>query len=323
MLERGIARGAVPAGQQLPPERDLAAALKVSRATVVSAYRELEARGLVRGYVGRGTFVSATPDAASAPFAWRGKIAASALQANDTTTVRDLVRAAADPHLISVAAGVPALDCFPTEAFQRAMNHVLTTQGDAAWRHGPTEGLQRVPRRAGAPVRRRARAHPGPGRRAAGAGSAGALPDRSRRRGGHRSARLSRRDSDLPQRRRAAGRLGCHARRHRRARGAAAALSPEADLHQPDASEPDRRHPADSHAARDARAGRALPRADRRGRHLSRSRAHRAAASALAVRPRRGAHRRHSHQQLLEDAGARACVSAGSARCGRSSISWR
>jgi 2-aminoadipate transaminase len=142
LLEGGIARGAVAAGRQLPPERDLAAALKISRATVVSAYRELEARGLVRGYVGRGTFVSATPDAASAPFAWRGKIAASALQANETT-VRDLVRAAADPHLISVAAGVPALDCFPTEAFQRAMNHVLATQADAAWRHGPTEGLQR------------------------------------------------------------------------------------------------------------------------------------------------------------------------------------
>ena len=141
LLESGIARGAVAAGHRLPPERDLAAALKISRATVVSAYRELEARGLVRGYVGRGTFVSAKPDATSAPFAWRGKIAASALQANETT-VRDLVRAAADPRLISVAAGVPALDCFPTEAFQRAMNHVLTTQADAAWRHGPTEGLQ-------------------------------------------------------------------------------------------------------------------------------------------------------------------------------------
>jgi len=69
LLEGGIARGAVPAGQQLPPERDLAAAMKISRTTVVSAYRELEARGLVRGYVGRGTFVSAKPDAASAPFA--------------------------------------------------------------------------------------------------------------------------------------------------------------------------------------------------------------------------------------------------------------
>jgi 2-aminoadipate transaminase len=142
LLENAISLGTVTAGFQLPPERDLASRLKISRATVVSAYRELEARGLVRGYVGRGTFVSAKPDAASAPFAWRGKISASALQATDTT-VRDLVRAAADPNLMSLAAGVPALDCFPTDAFQRAMNHVLANYADAAWRYGPTEGMPR------------------------------------------------------------------------------------------------------------------------------------------------------------------------------------
>jgi DNA-binding transcriptional MocR family regulator len=142
LVEGGIARGDVPAGYRLPPERDLAKALRVSRATVVSAYRELESRGLVRGYVGRGTFVSAKPDAGSAPFAWRGKIAASALQANDTA-IRDLVRAAADPSLMSLAAGEPALDCFPVDAFHRAMNDVLAKDAATAWRHGSTEGLPR------------------------------------------------------------------------------------------------------------------------------------------------------------------------------------
>ncbi len=140
ILESGIARGDVPPAFQLPPERELAAALAISRTTVVSAYRELEARGLVRGYVGRGTFVSARPDAASAPFAWRGKMAAATLQSTDTT-VRDLVRAASDPSVLSLAAGVPALECFPTEAFHRAMNHVLATHAAVAWCHGPTEGL--------------------------------------------------------------------------------------------------------------------------------------------------------------------------------------
>jgi DNA-binding transcriptional MocR family regulator len=142
IVEGGIARGDVPPGYRLPPERDLAKALRVSRATVVSAYRELESRGLVRGYVGRGTFVSARPDAGSAPFAWRGKIAASALQATDTA-IRDLVRAASDPALMSLAAGEPALDCFPTEAFHRAMNDVLANDAATAWRHGSTEGLPR------------------------------------------------------------------------------------------------------------------------------------------------------------------------------------
>jgi DNA-binding transcriptional MocR family regulator len=142
VLEEGIARGVVPAGFQLPPERDLATALAISRATVVAAYRELEARGLARGYVGRGTFVSARPDAASAPFAWRGKMAAATLQATDTT-VRDLVRAAGDPDVVSLAAGVPALECFPAAAFHAAMNHVLGRHAAAAWCHGPTEGMPR------------------------------------------------------------------------------------------------------------------------------------------------------------------------------------
>ena len=88
-------RGALSPGFRLPPERDLAAVLSLSRATVVTAYRELEAKGLVRGYVGRGTFVSATSDG-SAPFAWRGKISATAIQTTDST-LRDLVRHAADP----------------------------------------------------------------------------------------------------------------------------------------------------------------------------------------------------------------------------------
>src|SRR6266545_7045382 len=120
ILEKALAAGAVPDGHRLPPERDLARALRVSRTTVVHAYRELESKGLVRGFVGRGTFVSARPDPGSAPFAWRGKVSAAALQSNDST-VRDLVRAAGDPSLISFAAGSPALDAFPAAAYQRAM----------------------------------------------------------------------------------------------------------------------------------------------------------------------------------------------------------
>src|SRR5262249_49459445 len=84
VLERGVARGQLPAGFRLPPERDLAGAFRISRTTVVAAYRELEAKGLVRGYVGRGTFVCARPDPGSAPFAWRGKVSSAVLQATPT-----------------------------------------------------------------------------------------------------------------------------------------------------------------------------------------------------------------------------------------------
>jgi DNA-binding transcriptional MocR family regulator len=142
LVERGLAAGTITAGAQLPPERDLARALKVSRTTVVNAYRELEAKGLVRGYVGRGTFVSARPDPGSAPFAWRGKVSAAALQSNDAT-VRDLVRAAGDPRVISFAAGQPALDRFPAAAFQHAVNRLISHEPMVVWKNGPTEGQWR------------------------------------------------------------------------------------------------------------------------------------------------------------------------------------
>jgi DNA-binding transcriptional MocR family regulator len=142
VLERALAAGALPARCRLPPERTLAGALRVSRTTVVTAYRELESKGLVRGFVGRGTFVAALADAGSAPFAWRGKVSSAALQANDST-VRDLVRAAADPNLLSLAAGQPALENFPGAAFRRAVDGLIEREPFAIWRNGPTEGQWR------------------------------------------------------------------------------------------------------------------------------------------------------------------------------------
>ena len=139
LIESAIASGELPSGSRLPPERELAGRLHISRTTVVSAYRELESKGLLRGYVGRGTFVCAAPEPSGSPFAWRGKIASAALHSSDPT-MRDAIRHSADARLLSLAAGEPAIDRFPTDAFQRAILQVLKKEGDATWRHGPTEG---------------------------------------------------------------------------------------------------------------------------------------------------------------------------------------
>lgn len=142
LVDRAVARNELPSGFQLPPERDLANALAISRATVVAAYRELEARGIVRAYVGRGTFVCARPDPGSAPFSWRGKVASAALQSDDAT-VRDLVAHAANPAIMSFAAGTPALELFPTAELRCAIDAILTREPAAALKLGPTEGQPR------------------------------------------------------------------------------------------------------------------------------------------------------------------------------------
>ena len=139
LLENAISKGELPSGTRVPPERTLAQRLKISRTTVVSAYRELESRGLLRGYVGRGTFVCAAPEPEGTPFAWRGKIAAAALRTSDST-LRDVVRNSSDARLLSLAAGGPALDRFPNEAFLEAINHAIAADSTAVWGHGPTEG---------------------------------------------------------------------------------------------------------------------------------------------------------------------------------------
>src|SRR4051794_436392 len=148
-IARGITSGTLALDFRLPAERDLADALKVSRTTIVSAYRDLETRGLVRGYVGRGTFVSAAPEASGAPFAWRGKVAAAAARTSDGV-IRDLLRHAADPSVMSVAAGTPALEGFPADAYRRSMDRAIKRDLRLAFGHGPTEGL---------PVLREAIAH--------------------------------------------------------------------------------------------------------------------------------------------------------------------
>jgi DNA-binding transcriptional MocR family regulator len=81
-IEDGIRAGRLRVGQRLPAERALAADLGVSRTTVTGAYQELEARGLLRGHVGRGTTVVGAPAGARVSgLPWGQRSSALALRA--------------------------------------------------------------------------------------------------------------------------------------------------------------------------------------------------------------------------------------------------
>ncbi|RYF92432.1 MAG: GntR family transcriptional regulator, partial [Caulobacteraceae bacterium] len=59
-LAEAIRQGDLHPGERLPPQRALAAGLGVDLTTVTRAFSEAQARGLIEGAVGRGTFVRAT-----------------------------------------------------------------------------------------------------------------------------------------------------------------------------------------------------------------------------------------------------------------------
>jgi GntR family transcriptional repressor for pyruvate dehydrogenase complex len=71
-IEDQIMSGALVVGDPLPPERELASRLEVSRAGVREAVRVLEGQGVLRSRVGSGaeagTFIAALPDAALTRF---------------------------------------------------------------------------------------------------------------------------------------------------------------------------------------------------------------------------------------------------------------
>ncbi|MGH9956766.1 MAG: PLP-dependent aminotransferase family protein [Pyrinomonadaceae bacterium] len=145
-LERAIEAGELKDGERLPSERQLASQLGISRTTVINSYRDLESRGLVRGHVGRGTFVCARSEAIEAPFAWRGKVSAETALLNNFAGTQDLLRHSTNPDLISFALLSPALECFPANEYQRAVGHVVRKHSTEGFGIGPSEGQPKLRR---------------------------------------------------------------------------------------------------------------------------------------------------------------------------------
>src|SRR5262245_17776373 len=57
-IAQDVQSGRLKSGERLPPQRDLADQLGVTVTTVTRGYAEAERRGLVRGEVGRGTYIN-------------------------------------------------------------------------------------------------------------------------------------------------------------------------------------------------------------------------------------------------------------------------
>jgi DNA-binding transcriptional MocR family regulator len=56
-IDEDVQKGSLRAGARLPPHRDMADHLGVTVTTITRAYTEAARRGLISGYVGRGTFI--------------------------------------------------------------------------------------------------------------------------------------------------------------------------------------------------------------------------------------------------------------------------
>jgi 2-aminoadipate transaminase len=91
-----IHSGVLIDGERLPPTRELAGQLGLNRTTVSAAYELLESEGLIKGHVGRGSFVHYSS-----------------------------IPSETDSSMISFASSRPAQDDFPVAAFQATCREVI------------------------------------------------------------------------------------------------------------------------------------------------------------------------------------------------------
>lgn len=162
-LKDQIQSGELASGVRLPPERRLAAMLGVNRTTIVNAYRELTADGLVVGHVGRGTVVTGTSDestrsrTSTVEMPWE-QLFTSTTEAMNAQLLRDTRIVSARSDVISFATGIPAPELYPIETIRGLLNSALNDAGQTLLQYCPIEGYQplrevlasRMPRERGA-----------------------------------------------------------------------------------------------------------------------------------------------------------------------------
>jgi DNA-binding transcriptional MocR family regulator len=144
-LRAQIESGELAPHTRLAASRVLAKQLGVNRITIVNAYAELEAEGLVVSRVGSGTFVAAGSSSAlpsndlTSPPPWHGSTPPRPPW-NANRMVAEMTRLARQPGVISFAGGAPASEFLPVNKFRRALNEVLRRDGAEALQYEQVTG---------------------------------------------------------------------------------------------------------------------------------------------------------------------------------------
>src|SRR5579863_7481117 len=116
-LRNQIRGGHIPPGARLPSQRLLADQLRVNRGTIVAAYEELQADGLLLGQHGGGTVVCVAEGINDAGFDWQDVLDRGAF-VPDRSLAAEVASARVLPGTISLAQGELGAALRPTAALQ-------------------------------------------------------------------------------------------------------------------------------------------------------------------------------------------------------------
>jgi GntR family transcriptional regulator / MocR family aminotransferase len=136
-LREAILDGRLKSGERLPPTRELAQRLAVSRNTVAAAYDRLTAEGFLVGRVGAGTYVC--PESLGGGRTRRAPSGAARPRAIwSDIPLRPI--AAGPPPTYDFRPGLPDARLFPLESWRRLVNRELRASAPYAANYGEPAG---------------------------------------------------------------------------------------------------------------------------------------------------------------------------------------
>lgn len=132
-IQAQITSGEIPDGFQFPSERQLADSLGVNRTTVLNAYKELKADGLMASHVGRGTVAVSTAGEYPVKTIYQKEpiwefLYSDYLKNHEPFDVNKYLEIANQKDVISFAAGIASFENLPTQAFEGIEAELLSRQ---------------------------------------------------------------------------------------------------------------------------------------------------------------------------------------------------
>lgn len=129
-IKKRIYSGELLPYSHLPSERKLADELQVNRSTILNAYRELKAEGLIDSHIGQGTQVmpilqdeTGSRSLTYFPISWQHMLSQEALL-SQSTSIMEMLNVSAKDQMISFAAGMAAQELYPTKSIESLLNTV-------------------------------------------------------------------------------------------------------------------------------------------------------------------------------------------------------
>ncbi|MEW6455379.1 MAG: PLP-dependent aminotransferase family protein [Acidobacteriota bacterium] len=142
-----ILSGFLKPDTKLPPTRQLSEKLKINRNTVLTAYEELEADGLVYSHVGQGTFVSDISEyiykkdkVVHKKFNW-SNLFSSNFDEYALYSLVQLYRICITKAKVSFGGAHPDDELYPINLLKRCFNSVLKEEKNEIFNYGPIEGF--------------------------------------------------------------------------------------------------------------------------------------------------------------------------------------